>query len=59
MPSLFRFLVSAGSLLALIATGLYILADQFEPKSHEVVKVVPGVKIRKPSVESPNVKVPN
>jgi hypothetical protein len=48
MPSLFRFLVSAGSLLALVSGGLYILASQFEPDQHEVVKVVPGVKIRKP-----------
>jgi hypothetical protein len=48
MPSLFRFLVSAGSLLALVSGGLYILAHQFEPERHEVVKVVPGVKIRKP-----------
>jgi phosphoserine phosphatase len=48
MPSLFRFLVSAGSLVAVISAGLYILAHQFEPEQHEVVKVVPGVKIRKP-----------
>jgi hypothetical protein len=48
MPSLFRFLVSAGSLVALVSAGLYILASQFEPEQHEVVKVVPGVKIRKP-----------
>jgi hypothetical protein len=48
MPSLFRFLISTGSLVALVSAGLYILADQFEPQRHEVVKVVPGVKIRKP-----------
>jgi phosphoserine phosphatase len=48
MPSLFRFLVSAGSLVALVSGGLYILAHQFEPERHEVVKAVPGVKIRKP-----------
>jgi hypothetical protein len=48
MPSLFRFLVSTGSLVALVSTGLYILASQFEPEQYEVVKVVPGVKIRKP-----------
>lgn len=48
MPSLFRFLISVGSLLAIVSTGLYILASEFEPAQHEVVKVVPGVKIRKP-----------
>ncbi|WP_295555737.1 hypothetical protein [uncultured Hyphomicrobium sp.] len=48
MPSLFRFLFSAGSLVALISAGLYVLAHQFEPDRHEVVKVVPGVKIKKP-----------
>jgi hypothetical protein len=48
MPSLFRFLVTVGSLVALVSTGLYILASQFEPEQREVVKVVPGVKIRKP-----------
>ncbi|HYD15785.1 MAG TPA: hypothetical protein VEA77_05240 [Hyphomicrobium sp.] len=48
MPSLFRFLVSAGSLVALVSGGLYILAHQFEPEPTEVVKVVPGVKIKKP-----------
>ncbi|MGE0025037.1 MAG: hypothetical protein AB7S70_15560 [Hyphomicrobium sp.] len=48
MPSLFRFLITIGSLVALISVGLYILAHQFEPEQHEVVKVVPGVKVRKP-----------
>lgn len=48
MPSLFRFLVTVGSLVALISTGLYVLAHRFEPEQREVVKVVPGVKIRKP-----------
>lgn len=48
MPSLFRFLVTVGSLVAVISVGLYILSHQFEPPQHEVVKVVPGVKIRKP-----------
>lgn len=46
MPSLFRFLVTVGSLVALVSGGLYLLAHQFEPDRHEVVKVVPGVKIR-------------
>jgi hypothetical protein len=48
MPSLFRFLLSVGTLAALIATGLYVLAVHFEPSQHQVVKVVHGVKIRKP-----------
>lgn len=48
MPSLFRFLTSVGSLLALVTAVLYVLAHQFEPERHEVVKVVPGIKIKKP-----------
>lgn len=48
MPSLFRFLVTAGTLVALTVGGLYILAERFEPDQQEVVKVVHGVKIRKP-----------
>jgi hypothetical protein len=47
MPSLFRFLISTGSVVALVSAGLYLLAHQFEPERHEVVKAVPGVKIRK------------
>ena len=47
MPSLFRFLISTGSLVAVVSAGLYILAHQFEPERHEVVKGVPGGKIRK------------
>lgn len=48
MPSLFRFLITSGSMAAFFGVGLYILAHKFEPEQHEVVKVVPGVKIRKP-----------
>lgn len=48
MPSLFRFLATVGTLAALVTTSLYILAVRFEPKQHEVVKVVHGVKIKKP-----------
>lgn len=47
MPSLFRFLVIAGTLGSVVCGGLYILATQFEPQPEEVTKVVPGVKIRK------------
>lgn len=48
MPSLFRFLTTVGTLVALVSAGLYFLAVQFEPERREVVKVVPGVKIRTP-----------
>lgn len=48
MPSLFRFLTTVGTLLALVSGGLYLLASQFEPEQREVVKVVPGVKVRAP-----------
>jgi len=47
MPSLFRFLVSVGTLTAAVAGGLYILGVAFEPPQREVVKVVHGVKIPK------------
>lgn len=49
MPSLTRFLVTFGSLAAVLCASLYLLARQFEPEPQEVVKVVPGVKIRKPA----------
>lgn len=49
MPSLFRFLTTFGSLAAIVFVVLYILAHQFEPEPREVVKVVPGVKIKKPA----------
>jgi hypothetical protein len=49
MPSLFRFLMTFGSLAAIVFATLYILASQFEPEPREVVKVVPGVKIKKPA----------
>ncbi len=48
MPSLFRFLMIAGTLGALVAGGLYILAVEFEPVPREVSKPVPGVKIKRP-----------
>jgi len=47
MPSLFRFLATTGTIAALVLGTLYILANNFEPESREVTKVVPGVKIRK------------
>jgi hypothetical protein len=48
MPSLFRFLTTVGTVVALLSGGLYFLAVTFEPEPREVVKVVPGVKIRTP-----------
>jgi hypothetical protein len=47
MPSLFRFLLTTGTIAAIVCGGLYILSVKFEPVSHEVSKAVPGVKIRK------------
>lgn len=47
MPSLFRFLITTGTIVAIVCGGLYISSVMFEPESHEVSKAVPGVKIRK------------
>jgi hypothetical protein len=47
MPSLFRFLLIAGTLGSLVAGGLYVLATHYEPSQQEETKVVPGVKILK------------
>ncbi len=47
MPSLFRYLMIAGILGALVSGGLYVLATQYEPTQQEETKVVPGVKILK------------
>ncbi len=46
MPTLFRFLVIVGTIVAIITGTLYILANQFEPETHSVTKPVPGVKVR-------------
>lgn len=48
MPSLLRFLFIVGSVTAIVAGGLYILATKFEPAQQEVTKPVPNVKIRRP-----------
>ena len=48
MPSLFRFLTITGTLVAVVSGTLYFFAEQFEPEQSEVVKVVPGVKVRTP-----------
>jgi hypothetical protein len=47
MPSLFRFLFVIGVVFAIVAGGLYVLAEFFEPESKEVTHTVPGVKIRR------------
>ena len=47
MPSLFRFIVIAGSLSAMAFGGLYVMATYFEPEPREISKSVPGVKIRR------------
>lgn len=47
MPSLFRFLFIAGTVVATVSGALYFLAVEFEPTPQEVTKAVPGIKIRK------------
>jgi len=47
MPSLIRFLVVAGTIVAVVSGGLYLLATKFEPVQHEVTKPVPNVKIKR------------
>jgi hypothetical protein len=47
MPSLFRFLFVAGTVMAIVSGGLYFFAVKYEPEVREVTKVVPGIKIRK------------
>lgn len=48
MPSLFRFLTITGTIVAVVCGTLYFFAIEFEPDQSEVVKVVPGVKVRTP-----------
>jgi hypothetical protein len=47
MPSLFRFLVVAGVVGAVVFGGLYIMAVYFEPEPRETSTPVPGVKVRR------------
>lgn len=47
MPSLVRFLVFVGVLSAIVYGSLYVLAEYFEPEPQEVVRTLPGVKIKK------------
>lgn len=46
MPSLFRFLFVVALLSAVVAGGLYTLAEYFEPAEKEVSQPVHGVKVR-------------
>lgn len=47
MPSLFRFVMVAGVLGALIFGGLYVAAVFLEPKQGEMSTSVPGIKVRR------------
>jgi hypothetical protein len=47
MPSLFRFLMVAGVLGALIFGGLFVAAVLLEPGQREMSTSVPGVKVRR------------
>ncbi len=47
MPTIFRFLVIAGTLFGLGYWGLFMLATRFEPQPKEVVQPIGTVKIRK------------
>ena len=47
MPSLFRFVVVAGMIAAVVFGGLYVISVFFEPEPKERATLVPGVKVRK------------
>ena len=47
MPSLFRFLVVAGMMVAVVFGGLYAMQAFFEPVPKETTTPVPGVKVRR------------
>jgi hypothetical protein len=47
MPSLFRFLVVAGIMGAVVFGGLYAMQRFFEPVPKETATPVPGVKVRR------------
>jgi len=47
MPSLFRFLVVAGIMGAVVFGGLYVMSVFFEPVPKETATTVPGVKVRR------------
>lgn len=47
MPTLFRLIMAAALLTGIVMGGSYILATKYEPGTQEVIRIVPGVKIRK------------
>jgi hypothetical protein len=47
MPSLFRFLIVAGVLGAVVFGGLYVASIFLEPEQREMSTPVPGVKVRR------------
>jgi hypothetical protein len=47
MPSLFRFLMVAGVLGALLFGGLFVAAVLLEPGQRDMSTSVPGVKVRR------------
>jgi hypothetical protein len=46
MPSLFRFLMVLGVIAGVVAGGLYVLAEYFQPEPKEISKVLRNVKLR-------------
>ena len=47
MPSLIRFLFIIAVASGLVAGGLFVLSDFFEPEQKETKSLVPGVKVRR------------
>jgi hypothetical protein len=47
MPTLFRFLIVAGVLVAVVFGGLYVAQLVLEPEQKEMSTPVPGVKARR------------
>ena len=47
MPSLFKFLFIIGAGAGLVAGGLFVLSDYFEPEAKEIRSSVSGVKVRR------------
>ena len=47
MPSLIRFIFIIGLGAGMVAGGLFVLSDYFEPEQKEVRSTVPSVKVRR------------
>ncbi|MBV1694704.1 MAG: histidine kinase [Hyphomicrobiales bacterium] len=47
MPTLARFLAVVGLIGGIVAGGLFVLSEFFEPVPKETAASVPGVKVRK------------